>query len=94
MILPPARPNRPRRLLVPFSGSGSEMIAALRAGWDEVVGVELLGEYAVIAEARLTRWAEVAAHLEPAELERAVEADARQVDLFGNLSDQPMKEHP
>ena len=39
------------RLLVPFAGSGSEMIGALRAGWDEVVGVELV--YADLARERL-----------------------------------------
>lgn len=33
-------PFRRRRLLVPYSGSGSEMIGGLLAGWDEVVGVE------------------------------------------------------
>jgi len=51
LILPPAR-STPRRLLVPFAGSGSEMIGALRAGWDEVVGVELV--YADLARERLT----------------------------------------
>lgn len=50
LILPPRR-DTPRRLLVPFAGSGSEMIAALRAGWDEVVGIEI--EYAAIARERL-----------------------------------------
>lgn len=39
LILPPER-NTPRRLLVPFSGSGSEIMGALRADWDEVVGIE------------------------------------------------------
>jgi DNA modification methylase len=55
LILPPKR-DTPRRLLVPFSGSGSEMIGALLAGWDEVVGIELSPEYAEIAEARLAHW--------------------------------------
>lgn len=55
LILPPKR-DTPRRLLVPFSGSGSEMIGALVAGWDEVVGIELLPEYVEIAEARLRHW--------------------------------------
>lgn len=42
MLLPPPREDgQPRRLLVPFSGVGSEVIGALRAGWDEVVGIEL-----------------------------------------------------
>ena len=55
LILPPKR-DTPRRLLVPFSGSGSEIIGALRAGWDEVVGIELSPEYAEIAEARIAHW--------------------------------------
>jgi len=40
-------------LLVPFSGSGSEMIGALGAGWDEVVGVESDAAYCDIARARI-----------------------------------------
>lgn len=53
LILPPQR-DTPRRILVPFSGSGSEMIGALLAGWDEAVGIEREAEYCAIAEARLT----------------------------------------
>jgi len=41
------------RLLVPFSGSGSEMIGGLQAGWDEVVGVEISNDFVAVAEARL-----------------------------------------
>lgn len=52
LILPPER-DTPRRILVPFSGSGSEMIGALMAGWDEVVGIEREADYCAIAEARL-----------------------------------------
>lgn len=39
LLLPPAS-VKPRRLLVPFAGSGSEIIGALQAGWDEVVGID------------------------------------------------------
>ena len=52
----------PRRLLVPCSGVGSEMIGALlatldgEAVWDEIVGVEMTDEYIPIAEARLAYW--------------------------------------
>jgi site-specific DNA-methyltransferase (adenine-specific) len=46
------------RLLVPFSGSGSEMIGALQAGWEYVEGVELTEEYIPIAEARIKYWLE------------------------------------
>ena len=52
LLLPPKR-STPRRILVPFSGSGSEMIGCLLAGWDEVVGVELDETYADIAEQRI-----------------------------------------
>ena len=48
------------RLLVPFSGSGSEMIGALQAGWEYVEGVELTEEYIPIAEARIKYWLEQA----------------------------------
>lgn len=41
------------RLLVPFSGSGSECIAAHQAGWDEVVGVEISALYNEMAAARM-----------------------------------------
>ena len=50
------KPPTGGRLLVPFSGSGSEMIGALQAGWSEVVGVELTEEYIPIAEARIKYW--------------------------------------
>lgn len=55
LILPPER-DTPRRILVPFSGSGSEMIGALMAGWDEAVGLEMEPEYVAIAEARLEHY--------------------------------------
>lgn len=50
------KPPKGGRLLVPFSGSGSEMIGALQAGWGYVEGVELTEEYIPIAEARLAHW--------------------------------------
>ena len=57
LILPPAgRPQGPRKLLVPFSGSGSEMTGALLAGWDDVTGIEREAEYVEIAKARLAYW--------------------------------------
>ena len=60
LILPPPR-DTPRRLLVPFSGSGSEIIGALRAGWDEVVGIELDADYCAIGVARIKYWQAVIA---------------------------------
>lgn len=55
LILPP-KLDQPRRLLVPFAGSGSEVIGGYKAGWDEVVGVEQDAEYCKIAEARIAHW--------------------------------------
>lgn len=55
MLLPPDA-YKPRRILVPFSGSGSEAIGARLAGWDEVVGVELSTEFVEIAKARAAFW--------------------------------------
>ncbi len=48
-ILPP----KPGVLLVPFSGSGSEVAGALLAGWPAVVGIEREAEYVTIAGARI-----------------------------------------
>lgn len=59
LLLPPERDTR-RRILVPFAGSGSEMIGALRAGWDEVVGIEREDEYVSIAKQRVAYWREAA----------------------------------
>ena len=41
---------------MPFCGVGSEMIGALLAGWDEVVGVEQDAAYCKIAETRIQYW--------------------------------------
>jgi site-specific DNA-methyltransferase (adenine-specific) len=56
LILPPPRTDAPRRLLVPFSGSGSEMIGAMQAGWEDVTGIEKEAEYVKLAEARIQHW--------------------------------------
>ncbi len=53
LILPPMRPT-PRRLLVPFSGSGSEMLGGLLAGWDHVTGVEWDRHFSEVAVRRLS----------------------------------------
>ena len=51
LLLPPSSVPV-RRILVPFSGSGSEMVACLLAGWDEVVGVEQDPIHAEVARLR------------------------------------------
>jgi site-specific DNA-methyltransferase (adenine-specific) len=55
LLPPPRRDGRPRRILVPYSGSGSEMIGALQAGWDQVVGVELDPAWTSAARERVAR---------------------------------------
>jgi len=46
-------PPKAERVLVPFSGVGSEIIGCLIAGWPEVVGLELSPEYAEFAKKRI-----------------------------------------
>lgn len=58
LLLPPDI-YAPRRLLIPFSGSGSEMIGAGLAGWDECQGIELEADHVAIARARLAWWIDV-----------------------------------
>ena len=81
LLLPPEL-GRPRRLLVPFSGSGSEMIGALLAGWDEVVGVELEREYIDIAETRLRHHIGTPVAPEDSGPTRSASAPACQLSLF------------
>lgn len=45
--------NAEARLLVPFCGTGSEMIGALKAGWTHVTGIELDAHYIKIARQRI-----------------------------------------
>jgi site-specific DNA-methyltransferase (adenine-specific) len=80
LILPPAHCSR--RILVPFAGSGSEMIGAMRAGWSEIVGIEREAEHVEVARARLARWAQVPANVEPSEA-KADEPLPGQTSLFG-----------
>lgn len=55
LVLPPQM-GHCRKILVPFSGSGSEMIGAMLAGWEEVVGVEIDSEYVEISKKRIAHW--------------------------------------
>lgn len=45
---------------MPFAGTASEMIGAMLAGWDEIVGIEREQEYVEIAEKRLAYWQQFA----------------------------------
>lgn len=57
LLLPPDK-YAPRRIFIPFSGSGSEMIGAGLAGWEQICGVEFDTEngYVDIAKKRLEYW--------------------------------------
>lgn len=44
------------RIYIPFSGSGSEVIAAIQVGYDEVYACEINEEYCNLAEARVNYW--------------------------------------
>lgn len=55
LLLPPSS-YAPRRMLVPFSGSGSEMIGAIYAGFEDVVGIEADSSYSKLAERRIRHW--------------------------------------
>ncbi len=46
-------PGEGARLIVPFSGSGSEIMGALRAGWSECVGIEREAEYVELSRRRI-----------------------------------------
>ena len=56
LILPPPRTDAPRRLLVPFSDSGSEMIGGLLADWEDVTSIEKEADYMKLAQARIRHW--------------------------------------
>jgi hypothetical protein len=63
LLLPPAA-YAPRRLLSPFCGTGSEMIGATLAGWDEIVGIEQDPATVALATQRLRWWTtQIAAQL-------------------------------
>lgn len=58
LLLPPDH-YAPRNLFIPFAGVASEMIGAYRAGWDNLVGVELQKEYIGIGNPRMKYWIEL-----------------------------------
>lgn len=66
LILPPER-RMARRLLVPYSGSGSEVIGGIEAGWDKVHGIEKDKEYRKTSLHRMAnhQWGEEESEEEP-----------------------------
>ena len=57
LLLPPEL-DESRRILVPFAGIGSEMLGAILAGWDSVVGIEQSEDYITQAHKRLAWWSQ------------------------------------
>jgi hypothetical protein len=95
LLLPPAQYG-PRRLLVPFAGSGSEALGAMMAGWERVTLIEQSLDYCALTANRLAWWwprvrqgmTEVKAVLDTWHKSDA-EAQADQVDelpLFAGIS--------
>lgn len=83
LTLPPPRVNGKRVCLVPWSGSGSEMVGALRAGWDHVIGIERDEKFIDFAHARIDRWMSCPTHLTVEQiLSTSVTPDPRQASLF------------
>ena len=55
LLLPPDE-YAPRRIFIPFCGTGSEIIGSFQAGWECVIGVEKEAEYVDIAKPRIDYW--------------------------------------
>ena len=79
LLLPPPEFG-PRRILVPFAGSGSECIAASLAGFEFVQGIEQSPEYCEIARKRWAFWTANSGLFE--ELTRPEPEPELQADLF------------
>lgn len=71
------KPEGEQRLLVPFSGSGSEMIAGLLAGWNEVTGIEEDPAYCRIAKCRIRHWVDKTAIIDEAERQKSPDSVIR-----------------
>lgn len=87
LILPPQSMS-PRRILVPFAGSGSEMIGCHFAGWDEIVGIEREEEYCQINEARRKWWSGFSSY---AEAEKVYKQESKETKSEIKSSDKPQQ---
>lgn len=90
ILPPPRRDGTPRRLIVPYAGTGSEMMGALLAGWDLVEGIEReprpnvadAPDFISILRARVA-FAEANPRAFDPDAKRTPKADDRQPSLFG-----------
>jgi site-specific DNA-methyltransferase (adenine-specific) len=57
-LLLPLDQGRRGTLVIPYAGTGSEMIGAMLAGWADIRGIEINPHYADIAKKRIRYWRE------------------------------------
>ena len=69
LILPPSAYRDTARILIPYAGVGSEAIGAMRAGWQNIDGIELDAEYCEINRRRFAHWQTEARSVQPALLD-------------------------
>lgn len=81
------RPPVPGRILVPFAGSGSEMIGCVLEGWPDVVGIEREESYVAIARRRLRLAEKNPRAFEPFAERKGIPFDERQIDMFVDAED-------
>lgn len=85
LLLPPAA-YAPRRLLVPFCGTASEIVGGVHASWEIVLGIEQEEAYVRIGRRRLAWWtgytSEDTREKEPVELVASHEITNPQLTLF------------
>ena len=79
LLLPPPE-YAPRRILVPFAGVMSEAIAAMLAGWEEIIAIEMSEEYCEIGEARLKFWSRFSSYEAAMEAARNIQCSHRKRD--------------
>ncbi len=77
LILPPLQ-DTPRRLLVPYAGTGSEIIGAMLAGWDDALAIERETGYVDTARKRIRFWRRWGGDLPTCLAERSVEDSERE----------------
>lgn len=89
LIKPPRHPAWPiTKIAVPFAGVGSEMIGAIAAGYDCVMGIERgdrVVDYLAIGNARVAYWAPRVLRQER-KTAVVVPVDIRQLDMFGGAA--------
>jgi hypothetical protein len=83
LLPPPRRDGSPRRILVPYCGTGSEMIGALLAGWEEVVGIEMDDQWLPACRARVGLAQTNPRVFEPFANRKSEKVPETQTSLFG-----------